>query len=264
MSRAAKQAERRRRRATIKDRKRRIAELKKEIGRLQRRRDSTLKKVRQQCERARSRTRSRVAAIEREEMAALRARIRALRTAARERCQLRRERAASAYKSDKARRRAEIRAKEKEIEELRAANAASLSAGELRRRLRARELAQEREEFVLQDIPEELHGIYRRVRAKLGGAIRDAQGRIKASKAERFAQWVEEHPEEVLAITQRQAERDLQKLLQAREREERALHDYQLRQLRKLDLSKREAEQLIAMGLAPPPQPQAAPAPAPF
>lgn len=101
------------------------------------------------------------------------------------------------------------------------------------------------------DLPPELHVVYRRVKRLIPKATKHADGRTRTSKAERFIEWVEENPDQVLAITQAHAEKQLRKLVKAHEAEERALHEHHLKNLRKAGYSAGDAAKLLELGLEP-------------
>lgn len=250
MGQRARSQERGRRKRSIRALKLRAAERETELARIADRKRRVLERVRAACERGRVKVRLTIARLEREEREKLNARKKALREAARERCQARRKKAKRAARSTEHRKRLDAAHLRKQADELAHANAQSWTAADLRANQRKKEKRSEAESFVLQDIPDELHDVYRAVRSKLPPPTRHKDGTIRTSKAERFFEWVEENPDVVLAIKTRAADREVSRLVKEREREERALQKLETAKLRKAkQLEQREAvraEQALA------------------
>jgi len=79
-----------------------------------------------------------------------------------------------------------------------------LQAGEVKRRT-ATEARQESDEAVLRDIPAELEAVWRAHRARFRGNAHQ--------RAERFLEWAEENPGEVVALQQADADREIARLI---------------------------------------------------
>jgi hypothetical protein len=79
-----------------------------------------------------------------------------------------------------------------------------LQIGETKRRTAA-EARQESDDAVLRDIPAELAGVYARHRTRFSGNAH--------RRAERFLEWAEENPGEVVALQQADADREIARLV---------------------------------------------------
>lgn len=79
-----------------------------------------------------------------------------------------------------------------------------LQTGERKRRS-AVEARQESDDAVLRDIPAELAGVYARHRKRFSGSAHQ--------RAERFLEWAEENPGEVVALQQADADREIARLV---------------------------------------------------
>jgi len=99
------------------------------------------------------------------------------------------------------------RALRDEAAKLRAELAAARSgtAKQAAERARAYELRSEREDFILADVPAELHPVYHRVKSHLGAKYRKNE---RQSAAEGFMHWTHDHAGDVVRILDEATERE--------------------------------------------------------
>jgi hypothetical protein len=184
-----------------------------QIEQLRFRRSALLLKVRAACKAARVRVVETAKQKRREAHARIEQEIRELRQAERNRCQLRKHRVRADTESAIARRR-------RELAEERKSQAFVRRVEQHRTRERARHARTERrresDDEVRQNIDAELVPIFDAVRSRIAG-------RAGMSRTEAFTHWVEENPEEVWAIRERQSTAKLAALLRE-EKKARAEH----------------------------------------
>lgn len=179
-----------------------LARLELELKHAQARRRRLMSEARAMCKRARVSLREKLKERRRLERERLRREAEAARLAERSSCKARRAIAKRSGAGGVARARAEL--------------VAARAAQKLASRQAARKLVvvpkvariQESDEEARRDIPEELQGVWDRVRRnfKSGG---------RRSRAEAFLEWAEENPAEVIEIQSSDADRDVARLIQA-------------------------------------------------
>lgn len=171
-----------------------LARLKLELGAAKERRKRLLREARSLCRRGRETLKARIKA----KREALKLEAAAARKAERGACRARKAMArASGARSVAA-------VKSAILAERKAHRTQRLQAGEVKRRT-AREARQESDDAVLRDIPAELAGVYERHRARFKGSAHQ--------RAERFLEWAEENPGEVVALQQADADREVARLV---------------------------------------------------
>lgn len=111
-----------------------------------------------------------------------------------------------------AQRRARLEAERREERQLRDADRRGIKRSGVRST--AAERRQESDDEVRQNIPDELRGVFERVRTHI-------HGNARRSRTEAFLQWAEENPGEVYAMQGAQADRELQALIAEQQRAER-------------------------------------------
>lgn len=186
--RAARQAIRARERAELVRLRMLLRGAKEARGRL-------LREARAMCRKARLSLRDKLRA----EREALRAKARAARQAERQTCSARK---AAAKRSGA---RGVDSAKSELTEAARAQKLQRRQAGQKIRRTSAESIS-ESDDAVLRDIPEELHAVWEKHKRRIKGSA-------KKSRAEAFVQWAEENPDEVIALQQAQADREVARLV---------------------------------------------------
>lgn len=158
-------------------------------------RSRLLREARGMCRKARLSLREKLKA----ERLALLEKARAARRAERQTCSARKAAAKRAGA------RAVDSAKSELIEAARAQKLQRRQAGQRVRRSAA-EAISESDDAVLRDIPAELHVVWEKQKRRI-------KGHAKKSRAEAFLQWAEENPEEVIALQQADADREVARLV---------------------------------------------------
>lgn len=172
-----------------------LAKLKLQLLEARARRKALVREARQLCKRGRLALSEKLRA----EREALKLKSAAARKAERAACRARKAVArASGARSEQAVKRAIVAERK-----LHAAQ--RLQAGQVARRTAA-EAAQESDDSVVRDIPDELAGVWRKVARRFKGAAR-------RSRAEAFLEWAEENPGEVVALQQADADREIARLV---------------------------------------------------
>lgn len=175
----------------------RLAELRARIATAKVSKRAALTAARQQCRSARLDLRDRLK-LEREE---LRDQHRARRGAGRRACETGKEEARELGRLEQSSAQARLREERRTQRDVATADARG-------RRVRStgRERTQEDDDAVRRNLPAELVPVFELVKKKIKAGPR-------RSRTEAFLEWAEEHPGEIVAVQQQQAERDLAKLL---------------------------------------------------
>lgn len=171
-----------------------LARLRLELGAAKERRKRLIREARALCRRGRESLKARIKA----KREALKLEAAAARKAERSACRARK----AVARSSGARSVAAV--KSAILAERRLQRTQRLQAGEAKRRT-ATEARQESDDAVLRDIPAELAGVYARHRARFKGTAHQC--------AERFLEWAEENPGEVVALQQADADREIARLV---------------------------------------------------
>lgn len=214
--------------------RRRLKELREKMRRIRARRDGALQTTLKKCRRRRAEVRAEVKAYREQERERINREVEAMRADAKRTCELRKATIRKAARSEQAKVR-ELASAERHLQrELRETERHGRRRHAALRASRA-EQQQESDDRVRQNIDSELVPVFDRVK-------RSIKATGHKSRTEAFLQWVEENPGEVVAMQQKQADRELRELM----KQEREYAKQQRARARKTRPSKADVEAYLA------------------